>query len=153
VLALAFGFRGDGAARQGDIVSNLTDAAWALSMLWMVVVGITVDKAKRLSGRLVLRRTAVPVVVADSDSRLGSLRRHSGVHHGLRLRRGSLDPAGLSRRAKQHCASAACFRVLAVPVGRYRSISWYRIKLRNYEGAQAASTSISTFHSSWTCRR
>ena len=51
VLAFAFGFfEATGLLGRESIVFNLTDAAWPLSMLWMVVVGITVIRAKRLSG-------------------------------------------------------------------------------------------------------
>jgi hypothetical protein len=51
VLAFAFGFfEATGLLGRESIVFNLTDAAWPLSMLWMVAVGITVTRAKRLSG-------------------------------------------------------------------------------------------------------
>ena len=51
VLAFAFGFfEATGLLGRESIVFNVTDAAWPLSMLWMVVVGITVIGAKRLSG-------------------------------------------------------------------------------------------------------
>ena len=51
VLALAFGFfEATGLPGRESIIFNLTDAAWPLSMLWMVVVSITVIRAKRLSG-------------------------------------------------------------------------------------------------------
>lgn len=51
VLAFAFGFfEATGLLGRESIVFNLTDVAWPLSMLWMVVVGITVIRAKQLSG-------------------------------------------------------------------------------------------------------
>jgi hypothetical protein len=51
VLAFLFGFfEATGLLGRESIVFNITDAAWPLSMLWMVVVGITVIVAKRLSG-------------------------------------------------------------------------------------------------------
>ena len=51
VLAFAFGlFEATGVLGRESIVFNVTDAAWPLSMLWMIVVGITVIGAKRLSG-------------------------------------------------------------------------------------------------------
>ena len=51
VLALMFGFfEATGLLGRESIVFNVTDAAWPLSMLWMIVVGITVIVAKRLSG-------------------------------------------------------------------------------------------------------
>lgn len=51
MLAFAFGFfEATGLLGRESTVFNLTDAAWPLSMLWMVVVGITVLRAKRLSG-------------------------------------------------------------------------------------------------------
>lgn len=51
VLAFMFGFlEATGLLGRESIVFNVTDAAWPLSMLWMVVVGITVIVAKRLSG-------------------------------------------------------------------------------------------------------
>ncbi len=51
VLAFMFGFlEATGLLGRESIFFNVTDAAWPLSMLWMVVVGITVIVAKRLSG-------------------------------------------------------------------------------------------------------
>lgn len=51
VLAFMFGFfEATGWLGRESIVFNVTDAAWPLSMLWMIVVGITVILAKRLSG-------------------------------------------------------------------------------------------------------
>ncbi len=51
VLAFLFGFvEATGLFDRGDIVFVVTDAAWPLSMLWMLVVGITVIVAKRLLG-------------------------------------------------------------------------------------------------------
>ena len=51
VLAFMFGFfEATGLLGWGSIVFIITDAAWPLSMLWMIVVGITVISAKRLSG-------------------------------------------------------------------------------------------------------
>jgi hypothetical protein len=51
VLAFAFGlFEATGLLGRESIVFNITDAAWPLSMLWMIVVGISVIRAKRLSG-------------------------------------------------------------------------------------------------------
>ena len=51
VLAFMFGFfEATGLLGRESIVFNITDAAWPLSMLWMIVVGITVIRAKRLSG-------------------------------------------------------------------------------------------------------
>ncbi len=49
VLAFMFGFfEATGLLGRDSIVFNVTDAAWPLSMLWMLVVGITVIAAKRL---------------------------------------------------------------------------------------------------------
>jgi len=51
VLAFMSGFfEATGLLGRESIVFNITDAAWPLSMLWMIVVGITVVVAKRLSG-------------------------------------------------------------------------------------------------------
>lgn len=50
-LAFMFGlFEATGLLGRESIVFNITDAAWPLSMLWMLVVGITVIRARRLSG-------------------------------------------------------------------------------------------------------
>lgn len=50
ILASAFGFFEAAGLLEGSIVFAVTDAAWPLSMLWMLVVGITVISAKRLRG-------------------------------------------------------------------------------------------------------
>jgi hypothetical protein len=51
VLAFVFGFsEATGLLGRESIVFNITDAAWPLSMLWMVVVGISVIVAKRITG-------------------------------------------------------------------------------------------------------
>jgi hypothetical protein len=51
VLAFMFGlFEATGLLDRESIVFNVTDAAWPLSMLWMIVVGVTVIVANRLSG-------------------------------------------------------------------------------------------------------
>jgi hypothetical protein len=51
VLAFMFGFfEATRLLGRESIVFNVTDAAWPLSMLWMLVVGVTVIVAKRLSG-------------------------------------------------------------------------------------------------------
>ncbi len=51
VLAFMFGFfEATGLLGRESLVFNVTDAAWPLSMLWMLVVGITVIVAKRLTG-------------------------------------------------------------------------------------------------------
>ncbi len=51
VLAFIFGFlEATRLLGRESIIFNVTDAAWPLSMLWMIVVGITVIRAKRLSG-------------------------------------------------------------------------------------------------------
>jgi hypothetical protein len=51
VLAFVFGFlEATGLLGRESILFNITDAAWPLSMLWMIVVGVTVIVAKRLSG-------------------------------------------------------------------------------------------------------
>ena len=51
VLAFAFGFfEATGLLGRESIVFNVTDAAWPLSMLWMIVVGIAVIRARRLPG-------------------------------------------------------------------------------------------------------
>jgi hypothetical protein len=51
VLAFMFGLlEATGLLGRESMVSNVTDAAWPLSMLWMIVVGVTVIAAKRLSG-------------------------------------------------------------------------------------------------------
>jgi len=51
VLAFMFGFfEATGLLGRGSIIFNITDAAWPLSMLWMLVVGIAVIRANRLSG-------------------------------------------------------------------------------------------------------
>jgi hypothetical protein len=50
-LAFLFGlFEATGLLGRESIVFNVTDAAWPLSMLWMIVVGVSVIVAKRLSG-------------------------------------------------------------------------------------------------------
>jgi hypothetical protein len=59
VLAFLFGFfEATGLLGRDSIIFNVTDAAWPLSMLWMLVVGITVIAAKRLSGW----RRVVPIL-------------------------------------------------------------------------------------------
>ena len=51
VLAFMFGFfEAAGLLGRESIIFNVTDAAWPLSMLWMLVVGVTVVVAKRLPG-------------------------------------------------------------------------------------------------------
>jgi hypothetical protein len=51
VLAFLFGFvEATGLLDENNGVFNVLDAAWPLSMLWMLVVGITVIVARRLSG-------------------------------------------------------------------------------------------------------
>ncbi len=51
VLAFIFGFfEATRLLGRESIIFNITDVAWPLSMLWMIVVGITVIRAKRLSG-------------------------------------------------------------------------------------------------------
>jgi hypothetical protein len=51
VLAFMFGFiEATGVLDENDIVFAVTDAAWPLSMLWMVVVGITTVMANRIHG-------------------------------------------------------------------------------------------------------
>ena len=51
VLAFAFGFfEAAGLLGRESVVFNVTDVAWPLSMLWMLVVGVTVIFARRLSG-------------------------------------------------------------------------------------------------------
>lgn len=51
VLAFMFGFfEATGLLGRESIIFNVTDAAWPLSMLWMIVVGITVIRANRLAG-------------------------------------------------------------------------------------------------------
>jgi len=51
VLACLFGFfEATGLLGRDDLAFNVMDAAWPLSMLWMLVVGITVVVAKRMSG-------------------------------------------------------------------------------------------------------
>jgi len=51
VLAFMFGFfEATSLLGRESIIFNITDAAWPLSMLWMLVVGITVILAKRLPG-------------------------------------------------------------------------------------------------------
>ncbi len=51
VLAFSFGFfEATGLLGWDSIIFNVTDAAWPLSMLWMLVVGVTVIVAKRLTG-------------------------------------------------------------------------------------------------------
>jgi hypothetical protein len=51
VLAFMFGFfEATGLLGRESIIFNVTDAAWPLSMLWMLVVGVTVVVAKRLTG-------------------------------------------------------------------------------------------------------
>ena len=51
VLAFMFGlFEATGLLGRESIIFNIMDAAWPLSMLWMLVVGIAVIRAGRLSG-------------------------------------------------------------------------------------------------------
>ena len=51
VLAFLFGiFEATGPIGDDNVVFVATDLAWPLSMLWMLVVGITVVVAKRMSG-------------------------------------------------------------------------------------------------------
>ena len=51
VLAFVFGFfEATGLLGRESIIFDITDAAWPLSMLWMVVVGVSVIVANRLSG-------------------------------------------------------------------------------------------------------
>ncbi len=51
IVAFLFAFiEATGLFDRGDIVFAVTDAAWPLSMLWMLVVGVTVIAAKRLPG-------------------------------------------------------------------------------------------------------
>ncbi|MDP8923949.1 MAG: hypothetical protein M3O34_13845 [Chloroflexota bacterium] len=71
VLAFLFGlFEATGLLDRENIIYNITDAAWPLSMLWMLVVGITVLLAKRLPGWKrfipVLCPLWLPVAIAGS---------------------------------------------------------------------------------------
>jgi hypothetical protein len=51
VLAFMFGFfEATGLLGRDNIIFNVTDAAWPLSMLWMLVVGVAVMRASRLPG-------------------------------------------------------------------------------------------------------
>jgi hypothetical protein len=51
VLVFMFGFfEATGLLDSNDIVFIVTDRAWPLSLLWMLVVGVTALAAKRLSG-------------------------------------------------------------------------------------------------------
>ena len=51
VLACLFGFfEATGLLGRDDLAFNVMDIAWPLSMAWMLVVGITVVVAKRMSG-------------------------------------------------------------------------------------------------------
>ena len=51
MLAFLFGlFEATGLLGRESLVFNITDAAWPLSMLWMIVVGVTVVVAERLLG-------------------------------------------------------------------------------------------------------
>ena len=51
VLAFIFGFiEATALLDENNIIWVVTDLAWPLSMLWMVVVGVTVIVAKQLSG-------------------------------------------------------------------------------------------------------
>jgi hypothetical protein len=51
VLAFLFGlFEATGLLGSESLVFNVTDAAWPLSMLWMLVVGVAVIVSKRISG-------------------------------------------------------------------------------------------------------
>ena len=51
-LAFMFGFfEATGLLGRESIIFNITDAAWPQSMLWMLVVGIAVIRANRLSSR------------------------------------------------------------------------------------------------------
>jgi hypothetical protein len=57
VLAFLFGlFEATGLLGSESLVFNVTDAAWPLSMLWMIVVGVTVVVAKQISGWPALSR-------------------------------------------------------------------------------------------------
>ena len=50
-LAFMFGFfEATGLLGRESIIFSITDMAWPLSMLWMLVVGVTVIRARRLSG-------------------------------------------------------------------------------------------------------
>jgi hypothetical protein len=98
VLAFLFGFfEATGLLGRDSIIFNVTDAAWPLSMLWMLVVGISVIVAKRLDGWQTVHPDPVPVLVADRDPRLDGPRRHGGGLPRLRLRRPSLGLARLHR--------------------------------------------------------
>jgi hypothetical protein len=118
--------RGDGAARQGDIVSNLTDAAWALSMLWMEVVGITVGKAKRLSGRQCFAPLLRPfwlLIAIVASVAFGDM---AGCIMGFGRAVVLWNPVGLSRRAKRRCALvrvSASWRFLWGGIAVSRSIA------------------------------
>lgn len=51
ILAFTFGFfEATGLLGWGNVIFVATDAAWPLSMLWMLVVGVSVMAAGRLSG-------------------------------------------------------------------------------------------------------
>jgi hypothetical protein len=81
VLAFMFGLlEATGLLGRESIVSNVTDAAWPLSILWMIVVGVTVIAAKRLSGwqRFVPLLCPLWFPVAITDNSLDSLWRHGG---------------------------------------------------------------------------
>jgi hypothetical protein len=50
VLAFLFGLFEATGLFEGTIIFTITNAAWPLSMLWMLVVGITVITARRFTG-------------------------------------------------------------------------------------------------------
>ena len=51
ILAFLFGFiEATGLLDENSIIFAVTDAAWPLSMLWMLVVGLSTLVAKRISG-------------------------------------------------------------------------------------------------------
>ena len=51
VLAFIFGFiEATALLDENNVIFVVTDLAWPLSMLWMLVVGVTAIRAKRLSG-------------------------------------------------------------------------------------------------------
>src|SRR3712207_2455959 len=74
LLAFLFGlFEATGLLGNESFIFNVTDAAWPLSMLWMIVMGVTVNRGEANLRLATLCPAAVPIVVADRDSR----------HHGL----------------------------------------------------------------------
>ncbi len=129
VLAFMFGlFEAMGLLGRDSIIFNITDAAWPLSMLWMLVVGATVIVAKR--PRLAaVRPGSMSFYALAYDPRLDCFWRHHGRLCYWRFRRTAMGPARLyCTRQPGASRDARARRQLSVRRAAHRASSGVRMR-------------------------